>query len=332
MVFTSKNIAKNIKKRYTVKRKRRKGGIRLNTRYITDFEARQEMRRDDFEIFLRNDAEASGVGLHNHSFYELYCQVSGEVYIHVDGRRYAMRPGTLLLIAPGELHRPEYPDPEKGVERIVLWLNPSFIRSLTDRLPRIQTTLLQGLDTLGLIEPDAETYELLTGLLSSLLREKALADPDSDYLSRLVVTQLLIHLSRYLATAPERASVARSPRYAEVLRVYEYIGEHLRDSGLTVGALADRFFMDKNTLTRQFKRLFGLTPGECVRRRRLELAQGMIARGVGMQQACAECGFSDYSAFYRAFRQAYGASPRAYAASQGGQARAQNDRQEASAP
>ena len=36
-----------------------------------------------------------------------------------------------------------------------------------------------------------------------------------------------------------------------------------------------------------------------------------------MKQACAECGFSDYSAFYRAFRQAYGVSPSACAGAGG---------------
>ena len=87
--------------------------------------------------------------------------------------------------------------------------------------------------------------------------------------------------------------------------------------------------MDKNTLTRQFKRQVGMTPGECIRRHRLEAVRRQIRLGAPMQQACAECGFSDYSAFYRAFRQAYGISPRDYAAQtasiQGG-----DERQEAS--
>ena len=84
--------------------------------------------------------------------------------------------------------------------------------------------------------------------------------------------------------------------------------------------------MDKNTLTRQFKRLTGMTPGECIRQRRLEAAHTMIAPGAPMQQACAECGFSDYSAFYRAFRQTYGASPSAYAAAAERAGRGQDER------
>ena len=112
------------------------------------------------------------------------------------------------------------------------------------------------------------------------------------------------------------------------MRIYEYIDAHLAEN-LSVAGLAEQFFMDKNTLTRQFKRLVGMTPGECIRQRRLQAAHTMIAAGAGMQEACAECGFSDYSAFYRAFRQAYGISPSDYAAQAVGSAHGADERQEA---
>ena len=153
----------------------------------------------------------------------------------------------------------------------------------------------------------------MQGMLLALLREKRLGEADSPILSRLVVMQLLILLGRCLSQRPGPVAIGGEQRDQEVLRVYEYIQTHLSDD-LSVASLAELFFMDKNTLTRQFKRLVGMTPGDCIRRLRLQAAQTMIAAGTGMQVACAECGFSDYSAFYRAFRREYGLSPSAYAA------------------
>ena len=67
--------------------------------------------------------------------------------------------------------------------------------------------------------------------------------------------------------------------------------------------------MDKNTMTRQFKQIAGMTPGDYIRRKRLESAHELIRQGYGMQQAGYSSGFTDYSAFFRAFRQYYGMSP-----------------------
>ena len=67
--------------------------------------------------------------------------------------------------------------------------------------------------------------------------------------------------------------------------------------------------MDKNTMTRQFKRIIGMTPGDYIRRKRLDTAYTLIRQGYSVQNAGLACGFSDYSAFYRAFRQNYGITP-----------------------
>ena len=97
-------------------------------------------------------------------------------------------------------------------------------------------------------------------------------------------------------------------RYEEIMRVHKYINAHFREP-LSVNDLALRFFMDKNTMTRQFKRVIGMTPGEYIRRKRLESAHALIRQGYGVQHAGFVSGFTDYSAFYRAFRQRYGLSP-----------------------
>ena len=285
----------------------------MNLSYISPFDIRQVMQQDDFEIFHRLDTAPGFITPHSHDFYEIYFPRTEGVSYVIEGRRYRLGPGMLVMIAPGEVHYSDVSEPGLMVERFVLWLTPGFVESLTGLLPRIRNLVSQDTRGRNLITPDPETYELMIGLLFSLLHEKQLNDLDSASLNRLVMAQLLIHISRAFSAAASGLPKRNGQRYKEIMGVYDYISAHLKDT-LSVTELAELFFMDKNTLTRQFKRITGMTPAECIRRKRLDAAYTMISHGAGVTESCHECGFSDYSAFYRAFLQTYGVSPSACAA------------------
>ena len=280
----------------------------MNLSYVSPFDVRQVMQQDDFEIFHRIDTAPGFITPHSHDFYEIYFPRTEGVSYIVDGHRFRLGPGMVVLIAPGQVHYSDVSTPGLVVERFVLWLNPGFVESLTGVLPRFRHLAPADLRGHNQITPDPETYELMVGLIFSLLHEKQLNDMDSATLNRLVVAQLLIHISRVFSSATGALPRRGAQRYKEILAVYDHISAHLKDP-LSVSALAEQFFMDKNTLTRQFKLVTGMTPAECIRRKRLDAAYMMISHGAGITESCHECGFSDYSAFYRAFRQAYGISP-----------------------
>ena len=87
-----------------------------------------------------------------------------------------------------------------------------------------------------------------------------------------------------------------------------YINEHLRDP-LTVEGLAERFYMSPYHFMRLFKAQTGATVHAYVRQKRLMNAARLIREGVPAAKAAAECGYADYSAFHRAFRESFGVSP-----------------------
>ena len=261
--------------------------------YISAFNILQDMSRNDIEVYHYCDAATFGVPPHRHDFYELYCLLSDGYTYHVEGSQYDLHPGNLILVPPGETHWPELQGPPRDIERIVLWLNPQFVSSL--------------LQDQHLIVPEEKTYHIILNLLYSLLYEKNRADADSQYLCHLILSQLLIHISRVLN---QRTKPQEDPgtRYGEIMKVHEYINAHYREP-ISVSSLAQRFFLDKNTMTRQFKRIIGMTPGDYIRRKRLETAHELIRQGYSVQQAGYSSGFTDYSAFFRAFRQYFEMSP-----------------------
>ena len=275
--------------------------------YISAFNILQNMSRSDIEVYHYCDAATFNVPPHRHDFYELYCLLSDRYVYHVENNQYELQPGSLILVRPGETHWPALEGPPRDIERIVLWLNPTFISSLSIFLPQTLGTIGTNLQDEHLIVPDERTYQVILNLLFSLLYEKNRADADSQYLCHLILSQLLIHISRVL-NQRSRPQEKPGTRYGEIMKVHEYINAHYREP-LSVSELAQRFFMDKNTMTRQFKRIVGMTPGDYIRRKRLENAHTLIRQGYGVQIAGYASGFTDYSAFYRAFRQRYSLSP-----------------------
>ena len=299
---------------------------------LNPFDQRQVMQRQDFEIFHYNNPACCSCPPHQHDFFELFFLLDDHIDDIVEGRRYSLAPGSVVLVAPGQLHRPDVSGPVRSIDRFVLWISTEYVRSITDALPRLHYALWGDMTGRNLIQLDDDTIATIRQLLFALHREDARPEADSAALTHGIIAQLLIYCSRSLASRTDIPPHKAEQRYREIMRVYEHIVAHLPDRDLTVSALAERFFMDKNTLTRQFKRQVGMTPGECIRRHRLEAVCRQIRQGAPMQQACADCGFSDYSAFYRAFRQAYGISPRDYAAQAASDAQNDKERQEAIQP
>ena len=133
--------------------------------YISAFNILQEMSRNDIEVYHYCDAATFSVPPHRHDFFELFCLLSDRYIYHVENSQYDLRPGSLILVPPGETHWPELEGEPRNIERIVLWLNPTFISSLSIFLPKTLGTMGSNLQDEHLIVPEEKTYHVFSTCL-----------------------------------------------------------------------------------------------------------------------------------------------------------------------
>jgi AraC-like DNA-binding protein len=109
------------------------------------------------------------------------------------------------------------------------------------------------------------------------------------------------------------AQCAGFPKYM-IRRIEELVGKHLED-GVDITEISSRLGYSSSHFFRMFRRSFGITPHTYVMRRRLALAQQLLARtDLGLVDIALKAGFCDQSHLSRSFRRFAGLPPRAYRA------------------
>ena len=272
-----------------------------------NFDPRQVMRKDSFEVFHYKQPRPGGVEVHHHDFYEVYFLLDGTVEYWVDGRILKMEPGDLLLINPMELHRPMLTENNRIYERIVVWIDKEYLEHLGDgSLSNCFDSDDPNHSHLIRLRPAERTG--ITALLSELVRESYSREYGSELSAYGLFLQFMVGINRL---ARHRGHREESRQQSELVQqVLLYIGENLSQS-ISLETLAEHFFVSKYYLSHTFSREVGVSLYRYITLRRLLLARQLLSQGIPAGQVSRSCGFSDYTSFYRAFKSEYGISPKA---------------------
>jgi transcriptional regulator of acetoin/glycerol metabolism len=150
----------------------------------------------------------------------------------------------------------------------------------------------------------------------------ALVTPPESASGRHSQTSAALHApSRLNALASLRQQAPPAPARGglppgAMRRVREYVDAHLCES-VDLAELAAIAGLSVFHFARQFKQSVGVTPHSYLVRRRIELAQDMLARtDLALSEIAVAAGFSDQSHLSRHFRQMLGTTPREFRWSQ----------------
>lgn len=273
--------------------------------HAQSFDPRQIMQTNTFEVFHYQEPRPGSVDVHHHDFYEVYYLLSGQVEYWVDGRVIAMQPGDLLLINPMELHHPIIHSNSTSYERIVLWINKAFLEQLGDGLSRCFDLSLPNR-----LCPAHVDRPALQALTHELVEEYYSDEPGSHLCAQGLFLQLMVKLNR-LALRQRRQATSNDNLSALVQTAIDYVRDHIGEP-LSLDQIAGQLFVSKYHLSHTFRKETGVSLYRYIMLRRLLLARQQLSAGLSAGQVCQNCGFADYTSFYRAFRAEYGTNPKEY--------------------
>lgn len=266
----------------------------------------QEFEMDSLWVDTQMDESSANVRVeqHTHSFYEIIYCIQGRIEYLLDTERYEIRDRDIIIIPPGIIHCPiRHLDREIPYRRYVLWISPLFAEWMRQIEPDIfdfrQAVILR---TAG------ESWEYLEEYFLAGLGESDRRAPGWEVSLVGNTAQLLVQLAR----AVRKLEPVYKSREQDLLeQVLEYIQKNLCKR-ISVEETARVFHVSPSTLTHLFPQEMSISFYRCVTQRRLAEAKKQIAQGRSMEEISLMVGFSDYSAFYRAFKSEYGVSPAFY--------------------
>lgn len=233
-------------------------------------------------------------GRHMHNEYELLYILSGDITYVIEDRKYKLKKHDLVVIRPQEYHVIQTDSPT-DYERHDILFSPSWL----------------GIADVEGLPPDLDVINCRHhGVIRDLFKKfdyyvSTLEEPYLTKMAALLIQELVYNLSAINVSGEGTVAQDTHPLIAKALA---YINDNLF-SFAGVADLAQRLYVTESYLYRVFKQELKTTPLQYVIDKRLLAAQTMLLQGDAPSEVYRECGFRDYTSFYRHYVKAFGVSP-----------------------
>jgi AraC-like DNA-binding protein len=270
-------------------------GSRPNGSLRLDRQARVE---GIYTFFYQERAQGFIFSGEEHPMPELTYVDQGELHTVADGQDILLKQGEIAFKGPNQWHM-DYAD---------MGVAPRYVTITFD---------LEGVDITPLLNRKFAAPQSAVTLIQHMLREQERMDAYSQdmilsYLSALVLT-ILRH-----ADAPEAKLKASNSVHSEneiIRRAQQYISGHIREK-LSVPLVARMVDVSPSYLTALFHKNLQISPGEYIRRIKLQESKQMIREGnLNFTEIAAALQYSTVHHFSRQFKEKFGITPTEYAKS-----------------
>ena len=260
---------------------------------------------ENFRLFHLKSRGGAQVEYHYHEFCKILLLVQGSGGYYVDGQRYLLQSGDIVLLDAHSIHRPEL-DVDTPYERIILYISPEYLQrqSTADCNLRSVFSGEKG----HVLRLTGERKQKIFRMAAQLERD---LDEDAfgrEILSNAGLLRLLVEIGRNRENPESDRTSPVLPRSERIVEILRYIDEHLSED-LDAEVLAKAFFISKYHMMRQFRRETGTTVHLYITQKRLVKARELMDSGMRATEACYRCGWRSYSSFTRAYGKHLGTTP-----------------------
>ena len=241
--------------------------------------------------------EQASFPIHAHEMPEVYCFLSGHGQFLVEGTHYALSPGDILLMRPAETHR-LLVESDEPYRRLAIHFSTELLRNADADGILLRPFYARPLGQHN--QYPSARWPRLSGVFDDLHLTPGLERPQ-------ILSRLLLLLTEIAAIYPK---ISGESTVAGVFpsQLVAYVNRHLFEP-ISVDEVSRYFSRSASQISRVFREATGTSLWEYVMLKRLLSARAMLQRGDSAANTALVCGFTDYSAFYRAYRKRFGHAP-----------------------
>ena len=256
-----------------------------------------EYRDEDFYfLYTLNKAQKGEThyNTHSHPRHEIMFISEGGIEYVVENRRHELKKGDVLLVKPGLLHFARRITSAPS-SRYCIGFYPEALEN-----KELIRDLFDAGEHFSLGEDSVFAH-----LSETLLYKLSKNQNSSREFAKNIMDAMILTLSE------EALGEAHLPKATDsgLQKIIEYINAHLTEIK-TMDDIADALFFSKSYLSHLFKKETNIGIMEYVRNKKVVRAHTIIESGEKPTEIFAECGFSNYPSFFRAYRAFYGFSPK----------------------
>jgi len=235
----------------------------------------------------------NGFAPHRHDTYAIGLTMTGIQTFRYRGEKRASMPGQVIVIHPDEVHDGGA-GTEEGLRYRMLYVAPEQISLALSAVGRTGLPFVSGP-----VVSDRQFHSSLADALSDIGEELGRFRRDC------LIADLADCLNRHSDHQKAQPAVLNLPG---LKRCSEYLRENCAEQ-VRMETLENLTRLDRFTLSRQFRTVFGTSPHRFLVMRRLDRAKAELGIGESLADAAIASGFSDQSHMTRHFKAAYGMTP-----------------------